>query len=93
MCLLGIASESQIFTQCLFDYQGQKGGTNFAHLLQKINDIYFVTIEEDVDRNKHATRAVFILTDAEDTSGTGGREIDDTIYVLSTSLKGNYKIL
>lgn len=46
------------------------GGTNFFKAYMKIQSIYDLVIEDDADRKAAATRAVFILTDAEATSGS-----------------------
>ena len=64
---------------------GEGGGTNFVSLLTKIyNNIYFLIIDEDEERKKGATRAIFILTDAEDTSDAS----DERFKLVAKGLKG-----
>lgn len=52
------------------------GGTNFGRLYAKIMSISHLVIEVDTDRKDHATRAIFILTDAEATSKSNKRQIN-----------------
>lgn len=81
-----VRSPEAVYEQIDSIKHGEGGGTNFVKLLQKIyRNIYYGIIDEDEERRKHATRAIFILTDAEDTSDPSNTA---QLNTLATSLKG-----
>ena len=59
--------------------------------MTEVNLLYYNIIESDIDRRKHATRALFILTDAEDTSGNNIEDLDSSVIANAEALKGKYR--
>lgn len=79
-----VRSPEAVYEQIDAIKHGEGGGTNFVSLLTKIyNNIYFLIIDEDEERKKGATRAIFILTDAEDTSDAS----DERFKLVAKGLK------
>nr|ACQ91095.1 complement factor B-like protein [Ruditapes decussatus] len=65
----GTARSKEEVKRRIDEIQNTGGGTNFrAALLKVVGGIFFNVIKKESQRLNHATRAVFLLTDAEETS-------------------------
>lgn len=74
----------------LIIFQNTAGGTNFLKLVVQIYFRIYTVIDREKDRKRDATRAIFILTDAEASFGMYDHR---NLNYITNLLKSKYLII